>query len=188
MRPTFSKFALFAALGVPVLGVAVAGCHTGQGDSAAAAAATTTAAAPASIAASAATAPTTPAVVADVGVVADCDDAEPHALSRQPSSIVLACADAGIGVQDLTWTGWKPASATGRGVFWENECVPTASCGSAQFSRYPVTVTLSVVEASTDGPWFSRLTVTWEAGRPPNQTPDSFTLTPPESTPTTARA
>ncbi len=31
--------------------------------------------------------------------------------------------------------------------------------------------------------WFSRLTVTWEAGRPPNQTPASFTLTPPGSTP-----
>ena len=126
--------------------------------------------------------------MAVVGVVANCDDAEPHPLSRRPSSIVLACADAGIGVQDLTWTGWKPASATGRGVFWENECVPTASCGSAQFSRYPVTVTLSAVKASTDGPWFSRLTVTWEAGRPANQTPDSFTLTPPGSTPTTARA
>ena len=188
MRPTFSKFALFAALGVPVLGVAVAGCHTGQGDSAAAAAATTTAAAPASIAASAATAPTTPAVVADVGVVADCDDAEPHALSRQPSSIVLACADAGIGVQDLTWTGWNPSSATGRGVFWENECVPTASCGSTQFSRYPVMVTLSAVKASADGRWFSRLTVTWAAGRPPNQTPASFTLTSPGSTPPPARA
>ena len=202
MRPTFSKFGPFAALGVtvlgvPVLGVAVAGCQASQRDSAAAATSTpagtassppTTAAAPTSIASSPATAPTTGVVVAVVGVVANCDDAEPHPLSRRPSSIVLACADAGIGVQDLTWTGWKPASATGRGVFWENECVPTASCGSAQFSRYPVTVTLSVVEASTDGPWFSRLTVTWEAGRPPNQTPDSFTLTPPESTPTTARA
>jgi hypothetical protein len=235
MRPTFSKFAPLAALGVtvlgmPVLGVAVAGCQASQRDSAAAATSTPTAtaapagpaasagqpgagspaaaspttvtappaatarsppasaAAPTSIAPSPATAPTTGVVVAVVGVVANCDDPEPHPLSRRPSSIVLACADAGIGVQDLTWTGWKPSSATGRGVFWENECVPTASCGSAQFSRYPVAVTLSAVKASTDGPWFSRLTVTWEAGRPPNQTPDSFTLTPPGSTPTTAGA
>ena len=149
---------------------------------------TTATAAPTSIAPSPATGPATGVVVAVVGVVANCDSAEPHPLSRRPSSIVLACADAGIGVQDLTWTGWKPSSATGRGVFWEDECVPTASCGSAQFSRYPVMVTLSAVKASTDGPWFSRLTVTWEAGRPPNQTPDSFTLTPPGSTPTPARA
>ena len=202
MRPTFSKFAPFAALGVtvlgvPVLGVAVAGCQASQRDSAAAATSTpagtassppTTAAAPTSIASSPATAPTTGVVVAVVGVVANCDDAEPHPLSRRPSSIVLACADAGIGVQDLTWTGWKPASATGRGVFWENECVPTASCGSAQLSRYQVMVTLSAVKASADGRWFSRLTVTWPAGRPPNQTPDGFTLTPPGSTPPPARA
>jgi hypothetical protein len=209
MRPTFSNFAPLGALGVtvlgvPVLGVAVAGCQASQPGAASPAAASpttvtappaatassppTTAAAPTSIAPSPATAPTTGVVVAVAGVVANCDDAEPHPLSRRPSSIVLACADAGIGVQDLTWTGWKPASATGRGVFWENECVPTASCGSAQFARYPVTVTLSAVKASIDGPWFSRLTVTWEAGRPANQTPDSFTLTPPGSTPTTARA
>lgn len=97
--------------------------------------------------------------------------------------LVPADAGSGIGVQDLTWTGWNASSATGRGVFRENECVPTASCGPAQFSRYPVMVTLSAVKASADGRWFSRLTVTWAAARPPNQTPDSFTLTPPGSTP-----
>ena len=90
--------------------------------------------------------------------------------------IILACADAGIGVQDLTWTSWTASSATGQGVLWENECLPTASCGANKFSHYPVAVTLSVVKPSAAGPWFSQLTVTWKDGRPPNQTPDTFIL------------
>ena len=92
---------------------------------------------------------------------------------------VLACADAGVGVRGLTWTDWTASSATGHGVLWENECVPTASCGAAKFSRYPVIVTLSGVRASAHGRWFSRLTVRWERSRPRNHTPDTFTLMPP---------
>jgi hypothetical protein len=33
-----------------------------------------------------------------------------------------------------------------------------------------------VLSTGSQGPWFSRLTVTWEANRPPNATPDSFRL------------
>jgi hypothetical protein len=53
------------------------------------------------------------------------------------------------------------------------------NCATGGFAHYPVAVTLSVVKASAKGPWFSRLTVTWEGSRPPNQTPDNFTLVPP---------
>ena len=109
-------------------------------------------------------------------MVADCASAEPYSLSREPASITLACGDAGIGVQDLAWTSWTASLATGQGVLWENECVPTASCGANKLSHYPVAVTLSAVKASAEGPWFSRLTVTWKDGRPPNQTPDTFLL------------
>jgi hypothetical protein len=122
------------------------------------------------------TPPPAATALADVGVVAECDDAPPHPLSREPSVIILACADAGIGVQDLTWTSWTASSATGHGVLWENECVPTASCGENKFSHYPVGVTLSGVKASATGRWFSHLTVTWKDGRPPNATPDTFIL------------
>jgi len=44
---------------------------------------------------------------------------------------------------------------------------------------YPVDVTLSAVRASAKGQWFSELTVSWQGSRPPNQTPDTFTLMPP---------
>jgi hypothetical protein len=90
---------------------------------------------------------------------------------------MLACADANIGVQDLTWTSWTVSAAAGYGLLWENTCVP--NCATGKFAHYPVAVTLSAVKASAKRPWFSRLTVTWQGSRPPNQTPDTFTLMPP---------
>lgn len=179
VKHAFSALALCAALAA-----AIAGCQDSQSSSAGApSSATATAATPSQsasptgTAAPAAVAATpTATALAGVGVVSACDDAPPHPLSREPSVIILACADAGIGVQDLTWTSWTASSATGQGVLWENECVPTASCGANKFSRYPVAVTLSVVKASAAGPWFSQLKVTWKDGRPPNQTPDTFIL------------
>jgi hypothetical protein len=119
--------------------------------------------------------------VADVGVVADCASAEPHPLSTEPSSIVLACADAGIRIEGLTWAAWTASAATGHGTLWENQCVP--SCAAGKFAKYPVAVTLSAVKSSAEGPWFSRLRVTWGRNRPTNQTPDTFTLLPPGSPP-----
>jgi hypothetical protein len=195
----FGKLALCTALGA-----AIAGCHAGQDGSAAASDATPTAAAsPVSQAASAvvqavspavqavsparsavaspASAPNTAAAVADVGVVADCASAEPHTLSREPSSIVLTCADAGIRIEGLTWVTWTDSAAAGHGTLWENQCVP--SCAEGKFAKYPVAVALFAVRSSADGPWFSRLKLTWAGNRPPNQTPDTWTLMPPGSGP-----
>jgi hypothetical protein len=122
--------------------------------------------------------------VTAVGVVADCASAEPFRLSTQPPSIVLACADDGIRVEGLTWADWTASGATGHGTLLENQCVP--SCAAGKFAKYPVAVRLSVVKSSAEGPWFSRLTVTWERTRPPNQTPGTFTLESPGSPPTSA--
>jgi hypothetical protein len=95
---------------------------------------------------------------------------------------VLACADAGIRIEGLTWANWTASTASGHGTLLENECVP--NCASGKFAKYPVAVTLSAVKSSADGPWFSHLALVWEVKRPPNQTPDSYTLTPPGSGPT----
>ena len=115
--------------------------------------------------------------LADVYVVADCAAAAPYPLSREPVSITLACADAGIGVQDMLWTSWTTRAATGTGLLWEKLCVP--DCADGKMGYYPVNVTLSAVRASAKGPWFSELTVSWQGSRPPNQTPDTFMLMPP---------
>ena len=51
-----------------------------------------------------------------------------------PSTFVITCADAGIGVQDLRWTSWTPRLASGYGTFWENDCTP--DCADGHFHYY----------------------------------------------------
>jgi hypothetical protein len=181
MKHPLRTLALFA-----VFGLAGAGCQASQVSTVAAGstapAATSTAAgagtagSPAASAGSVTTAAatSTAAAVADVGVVADCASAQPQVLRREPASITLTCADAGIGVQNLIWTDWSAAGAAGSGLLWENQCAP--SCAAGKYTHYPVAVTLSAVKTSARGRWFSRLTITWEGSRPPNATPDAYTL------------
>jgi hypothetical protein len=107
-------------------------------------------------------------------VVADCTSAPPYRLSTRPGTITLACADDGLGVQDMTWGTWAASAATGQGKLWEKLCVP--NCAEGKTGTYPVAVTLSAVRSSASGPWFSRLRVTWEGQRPPGTTPSSFPL------------
>jgi hypothetical protein len=113
------------------------------------------------------------------GVIADCGSAPPHRLTIRPSGITLACADNGWGVQDLTWTSWTPSAAAGHGMFWDKLCQP--NCATGKIGTYPVAVRLSAVKTTGQRPWFSQLTLTWEANRPPRPAPDSFRLTPPSS-------
>jgi hypothetical protein len=171
---TLCKLALCA-----VLGLAAAGCQGNQAGSGSVTARTAPAghASGGTVHGPAAAAPTV-AGLADVYVVADCAAAAPYALSREPSSITIACADAGIGVQDMTWVTWTTTAATGGGLLWEKLCVP--DCATGKIGYYPVDVTLSAVRASATGRWFSELTVSWEGSRPPNRTPDAFTLMPPD--------
>lgn len=52
-----------------------------------------------------------------------------------PSTYIIACADAGIGVRHLHWTSWTPKLASGYGTFWENDCKP--NCAEGHFHYYP---------------------------------------------------
>lgn len=52
-----------------------------------------------------------------------------------PSTFIIACADAGMGVQHLHWTSWTPKLASGYGTFWENDCTP--DCADGHFHYYP---------------------------------------------------
>jgi hypothetical protein len=52
-----------------------------------------------------------------------------------PSTFVITCADAGIGVRDVRWTSWTPKLASGYGTFWENDCMP--DCAEGHFHYYP---------------------------------------------------
>jgi hypothetical protein len=53
----------------------------------------------------------------------------------KPSTYVITCADAGIGVRELSWTSWTPKLASGDGTFWENDCMP--NCAEGHYHYYP---------------------------------------------------
>jgi hypothetical protein len=136
---------------------------------------TTSGADPSSPAAPASPGP--PATGSLPGVVADCTSAPPYQLSIRPASIVLACGDGGLGVENITWTTWTTSPAAGQGTFWEKLCQP--NCADGKIGTYPVAVRLSAAQTSAQGPWFSRLSVTWQATVPPNPTPRTYELLPP---------
>ena len=177
MAHTLSKLALCVVLGLAVVGCQGSQAGTGPRTAGTATTAHTAGGGSTSAAIRSAAAGPAAAGVADVYVVADCAAAAPYSLSREPVSITLACADAGIGVQDMIWMTWTGKAATGSGLLWEKLCVP--DCATGKIGYYPVDVKLSAVRASAKGQWFSELTVSWQGSRPPNRTPDAFTLMPP---------
>ena len=64
-------------------------------------------------------------------IVLDCS----FKLVVAPSTFIITCADAGIGVQHLHWTSWTPKLASGYGTFWENDCTP--NCADGHVHYYP---------------------------------------------------
>jgi hypothetical protein len=86
-----------------------------------------------------------------------------------PSTIIITCADAGIGVQDLHWTSWTPNLASGHGTFWENICTPNCADGHRQY--YPSLEVLwgsATVKGHPSDRRYTKLTVIFTgSSRPP---------------------
>jgi hypothetical protein len=59
----------------------------------------------------------------------------------KPEHIILTCADATMAVDKIVWNSWTIDGATGHGVEFQDNCVPSCAQGSATYS--PVTVTLN---------------------------------------------
>jgi hypothetical protein len=93
--------------------------------------------------------------------------------------IATACADNGDGVEHMSWSSWTASDATGQGSFWLKLCQP--SCAEGKIAYYPVAVTLSGVQSSSEGPWFRDLAITFTGARPPGTVPTSYGLAPPQS-------
>jgi hypothetical protein len=108
------------------------------------------------------------------GVLADCTSPPPQHLEVEPSSITVACADAGIGAQDLVWLSWTDTMATASGDVWENDCTP--SCAAGTIKHYPASITLSDVQTSRDGPTFTAMTATYSGPEPNGHPTDTFGL------------
>jgi hypothetical protein len=59
----------------------------------------------------------------------------------KPSEVVLACADAGLGVRAIHWLGWGSTRAAGLGTAFANDCSPT--CVAGHFHTYRAVLVLS---------------------------------------------
>ena len=110
------------------------------------------------------------------GVIADCTAPGPQGQQSQvePTSITVACADNGIGVQNATWTSWTSSGATGVGKVWENSCTP--DCVTGTVGTYPASIALSGVEPTSVGDLFSQMSVTYQGAGPDGHTTDRFDL------------
>jgi hypothetical protein len=117
---------------------------------------------------------TTTARPSGPGVLAACTSPPPQHLAVEPSSITVACADNGIGAEDLVWHSWTGTTATATGDVWENDCTP--SCAGGTIRRYPASITLSDVQASGDGPTFTAMTATYSGAEPNGHPTDTFGL------------
>ena len=61
--------------------------------------------------------------------------AVPNCLGKpvvEPREVVLACADAGLGMRSIHWLGWGGAVAAGVGTAYANDCTPTCAAGHFQ--------------------------------------------------------
>jgi hypothetical protein len=86
----------------------------------------------------------------------------------KPGTIVLTCADAGMGLQGLHWTSWTSELASGYGTEWENDCKP--NCAAGHIHHYPVLVMLwgsASVQGHPAERRYTRATLVYPGARPP---------------------
>lgn len=86
----------------------------------------------------------------------------------RPGTISLACADNGIGLAHLHWTGWTPELASAYGLSWENDCKPNCALGHIHY--YPVVVMLwgsAAVRGHPGERRYTEATFSYTKGRPP---------------------
>ena len=81
-------------------------------------------------------------------------------LLRPSGTVVLACADANSELRATRWASWGRTSAVGTTTLGLNLCDP--NCASSTMTFFPHSrVRLSAVKATTLGPLFARVTVTY---------------------------
>ncbi len=83
----------------------------------------------------------------------------------RPSSIIFACADAGIYVTNIRYRFYGGRTATGTAVLHENNCVP--DCAEGRFSVAPVAIRLADVVRCNGTLFYSRA-YTRYTGHPPS--------------------
>jgi hypothetical protein len=88
----------------------------------------------------------------------------------RPRSFILACGDGNRQLRGVRWARWDGKVARGRGVSFENDCMPY--CAVGQFHSYPVTVRASRPKRQECNGRvryiYQRLQVTYTGDRPPH--------------------
>ena len=116
-------------------------------------------------------APTSAAAVTHAGstaaaaqyVVLNCDKTQ-----VMPETIVLACADDGLGLTHLHWTSWTPELASAYGTEWDHVCVPSCAA-SGTYAYYPVVAVLwgsATVNGHPGERRYTQATISYTKGRP----------------------
>lgn len=100
-----------------------------------------------------------PSAVSPNGVVG-CDG-KAHV---RPVDVVLACADANLGVRKVTWLGWSGATTVGVGIAYANDCEPT--CVAGKFHSWKAVVIASGTQKCLGGTAYRTLEVA-VVGEPP---------------------
>ena len=94
------------------------------------------------------------AVPAQTRVISSCTSA-----TIMPHNYVLSCADANTGIRHATYRSWTLGSASGRGEYYYNTCVP--NCAAGTIKHHPVQFTLGRVRLGNGPRLFTRMYVSY---------------------------
>jgi hypothetical protein len=89
----------------------------------------------------------------------------------EPTSIVIACADGGLILEDLTWSQWNSKMAAGNGIADVVNCIP--SCATGAQIAYQVDVKLSAPARVPNGPFYFTNIALFYPGRRPSSLSDA---------------
>lgn len=68
----------------------------------------------------------------------------------RPSTIVMACGDAGFIIESISWSGWGRGTTSGVGTGVTKTCVP--SCAAGGIEKHPISLVLFRKVRCKDGP------------------------------------
>jgi hypothetical protein len=83
----------------------------------------------------------------------------------KPINVIIACGDASLGAQEMTWSSWTHKSALGTGTGQINDCDPDCVHGTTK--KAPMQLLLSKPRTCPNGlRLFTKLRYTWTSGAP----------------------
>jgi hypothetical protein len=83
----------------------------------------------------------------------------------RPDEVVIACGDGNARIKRLQWTTWSVTSATGTGVWEQNDCRP--DCARGRFHPYAVRLVVSNPAGKASELLFGDVVATFPGEAPP---------------------